>query len=167
MIHAVAARGEGILRVDPTCLLASSGNTAIAFVARRDLLGGGSEPVGVLWNLPEARKVVARQSQSGSWRYACGKRSIRSQENYDQLETFRQLGILVEKFGFTRQHPSIERAASFLLSFQTDEGDLRGIYGNQYATTYVGAILEVLIKAGYVDDPRIARALVAVGDATE
>ena len=80
-------------------------------------------------------------------------------ENYDQLETFRQLGILVEKFGFTRQHPSIERAATYLLSFQTDEGDLRGIYGNQYAPTYVGAILEVLIKAGYADDPRIAKAL--------
>ena len=103
--------------------------------------------------------MVARQSQNGSWRYPGGKRSIRSQENYDQLETFRQLGILVEKFGFTRQHSSIERAASYLLSFQTDEGDLRGIYGNQYATTYVGAILELLIKAGYVEDPRIARAL--------
>jgi hypothetical protein len=115
--------------------------------------------VGVLWDLPEARRVVARQSQNGSWRYPGGKRSIRSQENYDQLETFRQLGILVEKFGFTRQHSSIERAAFYLLSFQTDEGDLRGIYGNQYATTYVGAILELLIKAGYVDDPRIARAL--------
>ena len=148
-----------MLRVDPAPLLVSSSNTAIAFFARRDLLGSGSEPVGVLWDLPEARRVVARQSQNGSWRYPGGKRSIRSQENYDQLETFRQLGILVEKFGFTRQHSSIERAASYLLSFQTDEGDLRGIYGNQYATTYVGAILELLIKAGYVDDPRIARAL--------
>ena len=53
----------------------------------------------------------------------------------------------------------MERAAAYLLSFATDEGDLRGIYGNQYATTYVGAILELLIKAGYADDPRVARAL--------
>ncbi len=103
--------------------------------------------------------MLARQSRNGSWRYPGGKRSIRSQENYDPLETFRHLGILVEKFGFTRQHSSTERAATFLLSFQTDEGDLRGIYGNKYATTYVGAIVEVLIKAGYVDDPRIANAL--------
>ena len=67
----------------------------------------------------------------------------------------RQLAVLVEQYGFTREHPTIERAAHFLLSFQTDEGDIRGIYGNQYATTYVGAILELLVKAGYADDPRI------------
>jgi hypothetical protein len=82
---------------------------------------------------------------------------LRSTENYDQIETFRQLAILVEKYGFTREHPAIARAAEFLLSFQTRDGDIRGIYGNQYATTYVGAITELLIKAGYADDPRIAR----------
>ena len=103
--------------------------------------------------------MVGKQNPNGSWRYPGGKHSIRSQENYDQLETFRQLGVLVEKFGFTREHSSIERAASYLLSFQSNEGDLRGIYGNQYATTYVGAILELLIKAGYADDPRVAKAL--------
>jgi hypothetical protein len=43
----------------------------------------------------------------------------------------------------------------FLLSLQTGEGDIRGIYGNQYATTYVGAILELVVKAGYADDPRV------------
>jgi len=159
MARAIAARREGLLTVDPAPLLASSGNAAIAYFARRDLLGGGDDPVSVLWNLPEARRVLGKQSTNGSWRYPGGKRAIRSQENYDQLETFRQLGILVEKFGLTRQHSSVERAATYLLSFQTDEGDLRGIYGNQYATTYVGAILEVLIKAGYADDPRIAKAL--------
>ena len=137
----------------------SSDNAAIAYFARRDLLGRGGDLVNVLWDLPEARRVLAKQSPNGSWRYPSGKRAIRSQENYDQLETFRRLGILVEKFGLTRQHSSVDRAATYLLSFQTDEGDLRGIYGNQYATTYVGAILELLIKAGYADDPRIAKAL--------
>jgi hypothetical protein len=159
MVHATAARRGAVLRVDPAPLLASSGNAAVASFARRDLLGSSADPVGALWDLPEARRVLGKQTQNGSWRYPSGNHAIRSQENYDQLETFRQLGILVEKFGFTRQHPSIERAATYLLSFQTDEGDLRGIYGNQYATTYVGAILEVLIQAGYADDPRIANAL--------
>ena len=103
--------------------------------------------------------MLGKQSPNGSWRYPGGKRAIRSRENYDQLETFRQLAILVEKFGLTRQHASVGRTATYLLSFQTDEGDLRGIYGNQYTTTYVGAILELLIKAGYADDPRIGKAL--------
>jgi len=159
MVRTTTVRRAGVLRVDPAALLASSSNAAIAYFARRDLLGSSADPVGVLWDLPEARRLVAKQTDNGSWRYPGGKHTIRSQENYDQLETFRQLGTLVEKFGFTRHHPSIERAATYLLSFQTEEGDLRGIYGNQYATTYVGAILELLIKAGYADDPRIANAL--------
>ena len=144
-----------MIRLPPEVLRQRCGGIFV----KRDSHVSATDRVDVLWELPEARRVVGRQSQNGSWRYAGGKHSIRSQENYDQLETFRQLGILVEKFGFTRQHPSIERAATYLLSFQTDEGDLRGIYGNQYATTYVGAILELLIKAGYADDPRIANAL--------
>jgi hypothetical protein len=66
MVDAEAAGREGILSVDPNSLLASSSNAAIAFFARRDLLGSGGEPIGVLWDLPEARRVLARQSQNGS-----------------------------------------------------------------------------------------------------
>ena len=146
------------LRVDPTPMLVSSSNAAIAFFARRDLLGAATGPISALWDLPQARKIVAKQYADGRWRYPGGKSSVRSRRNYDQLETFRQVGILVEEFGMTKAHPAIERAAEFLFSFQTDEGDFRGIYGNQYATTYVGAITELLVKAGYAKDPRIATA---------
>jgi hypothetical protein len=145
------------LKVDPLPVLLSSQNAAIAFFAKRDLLGSDVGPVSTLWDLPEARKIVARQNPDGSWRYPGGKPHVRSCENYDQLETFRQVGMLVEEFGFNREHPVIERAAKFLFTFQTDEGDFRGIYGNQYATTYVGAIMELLVKAGYAHDPRIAK----------
>jgi hypothetical protein len=150
------ARG-GLLKVDPAALLASSRNAAISFFAMRDLLGVKTGPVSVLWGRPEARRIVAQQSDDGSWHYPGGKSRARSREKYDQLETFRQAAILVEEFGFTREHSSIERAARFLFSFQTKEGDIRGIYGDQYATTYVGAIMEVLIKAGFADDPRIEK----------
>jgi len=146
-----------MLDVDPAPLLASSNNAAISFFASRDLLGIETGSVSTLWDLPEAKQIVARQRHGGSWHYPGGKSHVRSQENYDQLETFRQAATLVEKFGFTREHPALEHAASFLFSFQTDEGDFRGIYGNQYATTYVGAIMEILVKAGYARDPRIAR----------
>jgi Squalene-hopene cyclase C-terminal domain len=147
----------GFLKVDPTPLLAASDNAAISFFARRDLLGMRAGRVSALWDLPDAQRIIARQSDDGSWHYPGGRRHVRSQENYDQLETFRQAGALVEKFGLTREHPAIARAADFLFSFQAAEGDFRGIYGNQYATTYVGAIMEVLVKAGYGRDPRIAR----------
>ncbi len=143
------------LKSDPTPLLVSSSNAAVAFFARRELLGVDAGPVSTLWELPEARTIVARQKRDGSWRYPGGVERVRSREAYDQLETFRQVGVLVEKYGFTRKHAAIERAAERLFSFQSEEGDFRGIYGNQYATTYAGAIMELLVKAGYADDPRI------------
>ena len=131
MGRAIAVRREGVLTVDHAPLLVSSRYAAIAYFARRDLLGGGDDPGSVLWDLPEARRVLGKQSPNGSWRYPGGNRAIRSQQNYDQLKTFRQLGILVEKFGLTRQHSSVDRAATYLLSFQIDEGDLRGTYGSR------------------------------------
>jgi Squalene-hopene cyclase C-terminal domain len=143
------------VRIDPRAALASSGDPAIAFFARRDLLGEPPGSVNDLWELPEPLRIVRRQTTRGSWSYPAGTAALRSPENYDQIETFRQLGILIEQYGFTREHEAVARAAEFLLSFQTPEGDIRGIYGNQYATTYVGAITELLVKAGYADDPRI------------
>jgi hypothetical protein len=142
---------------DPISALVASSNPAIAFFARRDLLGGHPDPVSDLWGLREPLRIVRRQNANGAWSYPGGNRALRSPENYDQIETFRQLGILVEMYGFNREHPAIARAAEFLLSFQARDGDIRGIYGNQYATTYVGAITELLIKAGYANDPRITK----------
>ncbi|MGZ4358534.1 MAG: prenyltransferase/squalene oxidase repeat-containing protein [Gaiellaceae bacterium] len=153
-----AAGGVRLLEVDPVPLLVSSSNRAVSFFARRDLLGGNGEPVSELWRLPEARRILSKQNADGSWRYPGGKSHVRSRENYDQLETFRRVGTLVEKLGFTREHPALERAAEFLFSFQSAEGDFRGIYGGQYAMTYVGAIAELLVKAGYGGDRRIAKA---------
>ncbi len=146
------------LRVDPVPLLTSSRNPAISFFAKRDLLGEDVGPTSALWNLREAQSITRRQKPNGSWSYPGGGKPWRSGESYDQLETFRQVSLLVAKFGATREHPAIGPAAEFLLSFQAEEGDLRGIYGNQYATTYVGAILEVLVNAGYAGDQRVERA---------
>ncbi len=55
-----------LLKVDPLPCLASSENPAIAFFARRDLLGRNAGSVSVLWDLPEARKIVAKQDPDGS-----------------------------------------------------------------------------------------------------
>jgi hypothetical protein len=44
--------------------------------------------------------------------------SARNREHYDLLETFRQLGYLVEYFGFDRRHPAIKRAKNFVSRYQ-------------------------------------------------
>ncbi len=148
---------KGKLRFDPLPVLLSTENKAIQYFARKDLLGEKVESVKILWELPEVEKILKKQQEDGSWKYPGGKVDIRSQENYNQLETYRQLANLIEKYGFTKEHPIINKAIEFIFSFQTDEGDIRGIYGTQYSPNYTAAMLEILIKAGYEDDSRVEK----------
>lgn len=146
------------LRVDPVPVLISSNNRAVEYFARRDLLGEKVASIETLWELPEVRRTLRKQQIDGSWKYpGGGKEHLRSQENYNQLETYRILGELVEKYGLNNGHPVIRRAAEFLFTRQTDEGDFRGIYSNQYSPNYSAAIMELLIKAGYDGSPKIEK----------
>jgi hypothetical protein len=145
-----------VLRYDPLPQLLSSENLAINYFVRRDLMGEEVGPASMLWELPAVVKILHRQQEDGSWKYPGGKQHLRSKQQYDQLETYRVLGFLVEKFGLTDEHPALRKAADFLFSFQTGEGDFRGIYSTQYSPNYSAAIMELLIKAGYAEDPRIA-----------
>lgn len=56
-----------------------------------------------------------------------------------------------------RTCPGVSRAADYVFSCQTGEGDIRGMLANQYAPYYTGAIMSLLIKAGYGDDQRIEK----------
>jgi hypothetical protein len=143
---------------DPLPSLVQTENAAINYFTRRDLLGDSVPSVKSLWELNEVKKLLRKQKDDGSWRYR-GVHSTRwrSGENYDQLETYRVIGQLIEKFGMTCDHSAVRRAAEYLFLFQTDEGDFRGIYGTQYSPNYTAGIMELLIKAGYMHDARIAR----------
>ena len=143
------------LRVDPLPRLVGSGNPPIAYFARRDLLAEAVEPAEILWDLPSAGRILRKQRSDGSWKYRGREKA--PYQNYALLETFRNLGFLVEQFGFDRRHPAIVQAARYVFSCQAAEGDFRGIYSQQYATTYSPALTELLVKAGYADDPRIER----------
>jgi len=145
------------LMFDPLPQLLSSENKALVYFVKRDLLEEKVDPIETLWQLPSVVKIIRKQQEDGSWRYHGGKPHIRSQQNYNQLETYRILGQLVELYGLTRKHPAIKKAADFLFEFQTEEGDFRGIYGNQYTANYSAAIMELLIKVGYDKDSRIER----------
>jgi hypothetical protein len=140
---------------DPLPPLLSSGNVAVQYFARRDLLGECVGSVSQLWQLPEAQKILKKQQANGSWPRAGAHKHPAI--NYGLIETWRWFRYLVEQYGFTREHPQAQQAAEFLFSCQTVAGDFRGILANQYATYYTGAILSLLIKAGYADDPRIER----------
>lgn len=149
---------QSFLRYDPIAPLLSSQNKAVIFFTNEDLLEKVNDGTESLWDLPLAQTIIRQQQANGSWEYPGGNRKIRTAENYNQLETFRNLGYLVELFGFNRSSAVITNAAEFLFSFQTNAGDIRGILGNQYMPYYCAAIMELLIKAGYSDDSRIQKA---------
>jgi hypothetical protein len=127
------------------------------FFTRCDLQSEKVDHIETLWELPAVKEIVSNQQPDGSWRYNGGKPSIRSQLDYNQLETYRIVGELVEKYGFNNCNNALRKAAGFLFRFQTQEGDFRGIYGNQYSPNYSAAIMELLIKSGYQNDFRIEK----------
>ncbi len=147
------------LKVDPIPRLLAFEDAALTFFVRRDLLEDDIIPVEDLWKLPPVIQVIKKQKENGSWRYGGQGAKKFPYNNYDLLETFRNLRILAEMFAMTYDHPSIQGAAEFVFSCQTDEGDIRGIIGNQYMPYYHGAILELLIMAGYAQDPRVIKGL--------
>lgn len=145
------------LKFDPLPPLLTTGDEALSYFVRRDLLDEHPGPVEQLWMLPEAQKILKKQLQDGSWpRSGVQKHAA---INYHLIETWRNLRYLVDMYGFTRQHTGANAAAEYIFSCQSQEGDLRGILANQYATYYTGAILALLIQAGYQDDPRVERGL--------
>jgi hypothetical protein len=148
------------LNKDPRDRLRGSDDTALAYWIERDLFEIGDADVTVLWELPQVRAILDKRRSYGGWDYPkkdYGGKSWGS--DYRLLETFRQLRILVEKYGFDRRHPSMDSIVDFIVSFQSKKGDMRGILGNQYMPYYQGAITGLLVKAGYDQDLRVRDSL--------
>jgi len=153
------ARWVDMLTTDPLPALLGGGDPALEYFVRRDLLEQTVGPTETLWELPEAKRLVEKQQPDGDWRYPGKSYDPVSNTNYNLLETYRTLRLLVEMHGFQPEHPALARAAEYVFSCQTEQGDIRGILGNQYMPYYHGAILELLIKAGYAADPRTEKGL--------
>ncbi len=148
-----------MLSSDPLQPLITSGIEPLAYFARRDLLDEDVGPVSLLWASPAVQRIARRQRPDGSWPHPGHTRKVFPERHHDLLETWRVLSLLTDEYGFTKANRSARDAAEFILSFQTEEGDIRGFLANQYATYYNGAALATLIRAGYADDPRIEKGL--------
>lgn len=110
------------LKVDPVPDLLSLENKAINYFTKRDLLDKKVESIETIWKLSEVEKILKKQQSDGSWKYPRGNKHVRSQENYNQIETFRNLGVLIEKYRFTRKHEAIQKAAEFFFVFKLKKG---------------------------------------------
>lgn len=147
------------LSTNPLSALLARHDLALNYFVQRDLAEAVVGTIQTLWELPEALRLIGKQHADGSWHYPGKSEHPAAQANYNLLETFRSLRILVEMYGFRHTHPALAKAAEYVFSCQTDEGDIRGILGNQYMPYYHGAILELLIKAGYANDIRTKKGL--------
>lgn len=130
--------------------LLDSGNEALIAFTRRNLLGEQMNTE-ELWTLPQVKRILENQQSNGSWIYPNKKAMLYSPTNYNQYQTYKTVAELVEFYGLNKKHEAIGKAAEYLFSFQTGEGEFRGMYGNQYSPNYSASITEFLIKAGYRD----------------
>jgi hypothetical protein len=147
------------LRIDPIPILLNSPNKAIVYFTQRDLINEQVESINSVWELPEPQKILRKQQSDGSWGKPDKNPAVYPPSHRSLVETFKNFRILVERYGFTKDHPTISKAAEFLFSFQMPEGDIQGFIGNQYATYYTGYVLSLLIKAGYKNDPRTEKGM--------
>jgi hypothetical protein len=145
-----------ILEKDPIPTLIGADYAALSYFVQRDLQDENVKSIRTLWSLPEPTSIIGRQLENGAWRYRAGS-GANPYANYNLLETYRQLGILIEMYGLNRQHRSVSTAAEYIFSCQSDDGAITGILGTQYMPYYQGAIMELLIKAGYEDDNHILK----------
>jgi hypothetical protein len=147
----------GIKMEEAIQTLLDSGNEAIKAFTKTHLL---REEVNIeqLWILPLVKKILNKQQLNGSWTYPNKKAILHSPTNYNQYQTYKIVAELVEFFGLNNKHEAIRNAAKYLFSFQTKEGEFRGMYGNQYSPNYSASITEFLIKAGYKGE-RIEKSL--------
>jgi hypothetical protein len=142
-----------------TAALLATKNEAVVYFTRRDLLGEVVGPIHVVWELTEPQNILRKQSADGSWVGSIKKTPVYPENHTRLVATFKAFRTLVERYRFNRESVSIKKAAEYLFTFQTHEGDIRGFIANQYATHYTGYVLSLLIRAGYVDDPRVERGI--------
>ena len=139
--------------------LESSSNKAIEYFTKRDLLNETVEPIEYIWGLPEIQKTFRKQLPDGSWKHTGTQTVAFPSYHHSLVTTWKTFRILVERYEVNKKLEAAKKAAEFFFSCQTDLGDIRGMIANQYATYYTGAMLAVLIKTGYVDDPRVEKGL--------
>jgi hypothetical protein len=147
------------LKHDPIPNLLESNDEAIVYFVKRDLLEEVGPPINTIWSLIEPKRILRKQQPNGSWKSPSGKKQKHPAVNHDLTETWKQIRFLIEKYEINNSHSSLATACDYIFKCQTEEGDIRGMLGNQYAAYYTGALISLLIKACYEDDPRVEKGI--------
>jgi hypothetical protein len=147
------------LNYDALPSLLNSQNPSIPYFTKRDIKHKKTLPISAIWELPIVTNRLKNQQKDGSWKFLGQKRNLYPPHHYQLVETWKQLRILIQDYQLTNEQIQIKHGCEFLFRCQTTKGDIRGMIGNQYATYYTGAMLGILIKAGYQNHPGVIKGL--------
>ena len=145
-----------ILSINPINRLLSSEDDILNYYIKRDLLDEGNS---IRKYNKEIDQIIKKQQSDGSWVFRGNSVKKYPSINHNLIETFKSIRILVGKYEMDKSYEAILKCADYIFNCQTNEGDIRGILGNQYMPYYCGLFVEYLIKAGYEDDKRIELAI--------
>lgn len=98
-------------------------------------------------------RILKRQRQDGTWCKKKFEHQPHWERTYCIVETLRS-AFRLYNYGCNYQEANVQKAIQFLFSTQSEEGDFRGAYLNEYAPTYHALTLELLCLYGLDKDQR-------------
>ncbi|MBN1274178.1 MAG: terpene cyclase/mutase family protein [Candidatus Aminicenantes bacterium] len=138
--------------------LLARGNLPILFWLKKDILEVPYEREFKNLQKYAARiRILESQKSNGGWckkKYEGHPRWKNTHYIHDTLWN----SIKLYHYGCLLEDEGVKKAIDFLFSTQTEEGDFRGAYLNEYAPTYHALTLEVMSLFGVDRDERLQKA---------
>jgi hypothetical protein len=135
--------------------LLARGNLPILFWLKKDIL-----EVPIDREYKNLQKFAARirilnsQKSNGAWSKKKIDSHPRWEKTYYIVDTLRNV-FLLYNYGCEKSDEGVQKAIKFIFTTQTEEGDFRGAYLNEYAPTYHALSLEILCLFGLGEDKRV------------
>lgn len=140
-----------------TEFLLAHGNLPILYWLKKDILEVPVErECRNLQKFAARIRILKRQKPNGGWSQRKYEGPPEWEKTYYIVDTL-QSGFKLYNYGCTLEDEEIQKAVDFLFSIQTPEGDFRGAYLNEYATTYHALTLELLCLFGLDEDKRVQK----------
>ncbi len=134
--------------------LLARGNLPILYWLKKDILEVPVERESKnLQKFAERIRILEEQRQNGGWCKKPHQSPPRWEKTFYIVDTLKNAFRLFD-YGCTLRDDGIQKAIKFLYSTQTEEGDFRGAYLNEYAPTYHALTLEVLCLYGLDSDKK-------------
>jgi len=137
--------------------LLARGNLPILYWLKKDIL---EVPVDRefknLQKFASRIRILKSQKTNGGWCKRKYEGHPRWEKTYYIVETLKNMFKLYN-FGCSLKDEEIKKAIKFVLSTQSEAGDFRGAYLNEYAPTYHALSLEILCLFGLDKDEKVQK----------